>query len=141
MLSAALQFLIGMIACAPGRQSAPKPVVNRRANLYALDMSLLLKLVTTGVLGGWMLMTVGCEDNACKADLAMSKKELADQHKECSGQQTTIKELKELLADAQGKVETLTRENDALKAKSTEPQAKGPAKPAKAKHKKKRGRR
>jgi hypothetical protein len=99
----------------------------------------MLKLVTTGILGGWLLLlTVGCEDNACKADLAMSKKELADQHKECAGQQTTIKELKELLADAQGKVETLTRENDTFKAKSAAPQAKGPAKPAKAKHKKKK---
>jgi hypothetical protein len=58
------------------------------------------------------------------------------------GHQTTIKDLKELLTDAQGKVESLTRENDALKSKSHESQqAKGPAKPAKAKHKKKRGRR
>ena len=99
------------------------------------------KLVTTGILGVWLLMAAGCEDKACKTDLAMSKKELADQQKECAGQQTTIKELKELLADAQGKVETLTREKDMLKNKSAEPQAKGHAKPAKAKHKKKRGRR
>jgi uncharacterized protein YlxW (UPF0749 family) len=101
----------------------------------------MLKLVTLGTLSGWLLMTVGCEDQACKTDLVMAKKELADQRKECAGHQTTIKDLKELLADAQGKVETLTRERDTLNAKSPEPRAKGPAKPAKAKHKKKRGRR
>ena len=104
-------------------------------------MSRMLKLATLGTLSSWLLMTVGCEDKACKTDLIMCKKELADQHKECAGHQTTIKDLKELLADAQGKVETLTRENDTLKSKSHESQAKGPAKPAKAKHKRKRGRR
>jgi hypothetical protein len=104
-------------------------------------MSRTLKLMTLGVLGAWLLMGTGCEDKACKSDLAMCKKESSDQRKECAGHQTTITELKSLLAETQAKVETLGKENDELKAKTAEPQAKGKTKTAKAKHKKKKGKR
>jgi hypothetical protein len=103
-----------------------------------------LKLATFGILGVWLLASAGCEDKACKMELEVCKKERADQGKECKGHQTTISEMKALLADAQAKVEVLTKENAELKAKSpksAEPEAKGKTKAPKAKHKKKHGRR
>jgi len=99
-----------------------------------------LKLTTFGILGVWLLMSAGCEDKACKMELEVCKKERADQGKECRGHQTTINEMKALLAESQGKVEALTKENAELKAKSPEPEAKGKTKATKAKHKKKHGR-
>lgn len=123
-----------------GLKSTYRTVGNHVAKVYAPAMSRTLKLMTFGIFGVWLLASTGCEDKACKADLAMCKKEWGDQKKECTGHQTTITELKALLAETQAKVETLTKENDAFKAKSAEPQAAKANKakaPKAAKHKKK----
>lgn len=131
----------GLFVTASRLKSTYHTVGNRIAKVYARAMSRTLKLMTFGIFGAWLLTSTGCEDKACKADLAMCKKEWADQKKECTGHQTTITELKSMLAEAQAKVETLTKENDELKAKNAEPQAKGKGKAPKAakaaKHKKK----
>jgi predicted RNase H-like nuclease (RuvC/YqgF family) len=58
------------------------------------------------------------------------------QRKECEANLSKIQELKRELADAQGKVDTLTKENDELK-KAAETAAKPKGKAAKGKHKKK----
>jgi hypothetical protein len=125
----------------PSLKSTYRAVGNQTAKVYAHAMSRTLKLMTFGIFGAWLLTSTGCEDKACKADLAMCKKEASDQKKDCTGHQTTITELKALLSETQAKVETLSKENDELKAKakSPEPQGKGKATKA-AKHKKKKGR-
>lgn len=106
-------------------------------------MTRTFKLVTSVVFGTWLLMSTGCEDKACKESLQTCKKEASDQRKECAGQLTTISELKTLLTETQNKVESLTKENQELKAaKSADTGSKSSkAKPAKAKHKKKKGKR
>jgi hypothetical protein len=134
-------LLLRCFVTVPPLKSTYPAVGNRTAKVYAHAMSRTIKLMTFGIFGVWLLTSTGCEDKACKADLAMCKKEASDQKKECTGHQTTITELKALLAETQAKVETLSKENDELKAKSAEPQAKGKGKaPKAAKHKKKKGR-
>jgi len=100
-------------------------------------MTRTFKLMMLGALGTWLLVGTSCEDKVCQQSLQTCKKESADQKKESAANQATIKELKSQLADAQTKVESLTKENDELKAKSeqAEPKAKGKA-AKKGKHKK-----
>jgi uncharacterized protein YlxW (UPF0749 family) len=106
-------------------------------------MTRTFKIVTLGVFGAWLLASTGCEDKVCKDALQTCKKDSTDQRKECAGHLTTISELKSQLTETQAKVETLTKENDELKAKSADSGAKGKSKgkSGKAKHKKKRGKR
>jgi len=102
-------------------------------------MNRTFKLVTLGVLGAWLLTSTSCEDKVCNDALQTCKKEAADQQKECAGHSTTISQLKSQLEDAQAKVDSLTKENDELKAKSADAVAKSKSKgpSVKAKHKKK----
>ena len=99
-------------------------------------MNRTFKLVTLGVFGAWLMMSTSCEDKVCNQALQTAKKESTDQRKESERLSATIGELKSQLADARTKVDTLSKENDELKAKSEEPAAKGKSK-GKAKHKKK----
>ena len=102
-------------------------------------MTRTFKLVTLGVLGAWLLMTSSCEDKVCNEALQTCKKESTEQRKECASNMAKLTEVKTQLADAEAKVERLTKENDELRAKSeaTETKAKGKAKSGKAKHKRK----
>ncbi len=102
-------------------------------------MTRTLKLMTLGALSAWLLATTGCEDKVCKEQLQTCKKESSEQGKECAGNLSKIQELKTQLADAQSKVDNLTKENDELK-KAAEAAAKPKGKAGKAgkgKHKKK----
>jgi hypothetical protein len=104
------------------------------------EMTRTFKLVTLGVLGAWLLTSTSCEDKVCNDALQICKKDSTAQRKESAAQLTTISELKSKLADAQAKVDSLTKENDEFKAKSADDAAaKGKAKGGKAKHKKKKG--
>jgi hypothetical protein len=96
------------------------------------------KLLTCGALGAWLLMAMGCEDKVCHQDLQICKKESSDQRKECVVNLSRIQELKTLVAEAQAKVDTLTKENEELKAKSADAGSKVKSKATKGKHKKKR---
>ena len=100
-------------------------------------MTRTLKLVTLGVLGVWLLTSTSCEDKVCNDALRASKKEATDQRKECASNLANLTELKAKLADSQEKVDSLTKENDELKAKSEAAKVKGKGKGGKAKHKKK----
>jgi hypothetical protein len=99
-------------------------------------MTRTFKLMTLGALSAWLLATTGCEDKVCKEQLQTCKKESSDQGKECASNLAKMQELKTQLADAQGKVDNLTKENDELK-KAAETAAKPKGKAAKGKHKKK----
>lgn len=102
-------------------------------------MNRTFKLVTLGVLGAWLLTSTSCEDKVCNQALQTCKKEATDQRKECERLSTTISELKSQLTDTKAKVDSLSQENDELKAKSANAEAKGKSKGkgGKAKHKKK----
>ena len=102
-------------------------------------MNRTFKLVTLGVLGAWLLMSTSCEDKVCNQALQTCKKEATDQRKECASHSTTISQLKSQLTDTQAKVDSLTKENDELKAKSADAGAKCRSKgtSGKAKHRKK----
>ncbi len=104
---------------------------------YAPAMTRTFKLMMLGALGTLLLAGTSCEDKVCQQSLQTCKKESSDQKKESASNQATIKELKSQLADAQAKVESLTKENDELKAKSEQPETKAKGKGGKkAKHKK-----
>ena len=102
-------------------------------------MTRTLKLMTLGVLGGWLLMSTGCEDKVCQQELLTCKKESTEQRKECATNLSKMHELKTQLTEAQSKVDSLTKENDELKAKAEEA-AKGKGKAKKGKHKRRRKR-
>jgi hypothetical protein len=99
------------------------------------------KLVTLGMMAAWFLTTTGCEDKECKEALQTCKKESTEQRKECESNLTKLAELKAQLAAAEAKADSLTKENDGLKAKdeatASKAKTKGKAKGGKAKHKKK----
>ena len=94
------------------------------------------KLLTCGALGAWLLTSTSCEDKVCNDALQTCKKEATEQRKECATNLTKLTELKTELAAAQAKVDSLTKENDELKAKSEAAEAKVKAKGGKGKHKK-----
>lgn len=94
------------------------------------------KLITVGALSAWLMASTGCEDKVCKEQLQTCKKDVSDQRKECEANLGKIQELKRELADAQGKVDSLTKENDELK-KAAESAAKPKGKAGKTRHKKK----
>ena len=102
-------------------------------------MTRTFKLVTTGVLGAWLLTSTSCEDKVCNDALLTCKKEATEQRKECVSNLAKVTELKAQLADSQAKVDNLSKENDELKAKSeaAEAKAKVKGKAGKGKHKKK----
>ena len=102
-------------------------------------MTRTFKLLTFGVFGAWLLTSTSCEDKVCNDALQTCKKESTEQRKECATNLTKLTELKTELAAAQAKVDSLTKENDELKAKSeaAEAKAKAKGKGGKAKHKKK----
>jgi hypothetical protein len=104
------------------------------------------KLMSLAALSAWLMASTGCEDKVCKQDLAMSKKEASDLRKESAASQTTIQELKTLLAETQAKAESLTKENAELKkggsaegatAGKANAKSKAKGKATKGKHKKK----
>jgi chromosome segregation ATPase len=99
-------------------------------------MTRTLKLMTLGAFGVWLLTSTSCEDKVCKDALQTCKKESTDQRKECANNLSTIQELKSHLAEAQAKADTLSKENDELKAKAAEAETKGKGKAKKGKHKK-----
>jgi hypothetical protein len=86
-----------------------------------------------------LLTGTSCEDKVCQQSLQTCKKEAADQKKESAGNLATIRELKSQLADAQAKVDNLSKENDELKAKSEEADTKAKSKGGKKGKHKKRG--
>ena len=102
-------------------------------------MTRTFKLLTCGVLGAWLLTNTSCEDKVCNDALQACKKEATEQRKECASNLAKLTELKSELAATQAKADSLTKENDELKAKSEAAEAKGKVKGkgGKAKHKKK----
>jgi peptidoglycan hydrolase CwlO-like protein len=105
-------------------------------------MTRTLRTVTWGVLGAWLLLSTSCEDKVCKDALVTCKKDATEQRKECATNLAKLSELKAQLATTEAKVDSLTKENDELKAKSeaaeAKVKAKGKGKGGKAKLKKKR---
>jgi hypothetical protein len=97
-------------------------------------MTRMYKLMTLGALGAWMMMSTGCEDKVCQEALQTCKKDSTDQRKECTGNMAKMQELKTELAEAQTKIESLNKENEALKVKPEE-SGKSKGKPAKGKKK------
>jgi len=102
-------------------------------------MTRTFKLATLAVLGAWLLTSTSCEDKVCNDALQTCKKESTEQRKQCASNLAKLTELKTQLADTQAKVDSLSKENDELKAKSeaAQPKTKAKAKGGKAKHKKK----
>jgi peptidoglycan hydrolase CwlO-like protein len=100
-------------------------------------MNRTFKLVTLGVLGAWLLTSTSCEDKVCNDALQTCKKEATEQRKEGASNLAKLTEIKTQLAATQAKVDSLTKENDELKAKSEAAEAKVKAKGGKGKHKKK----
>jgi chromosome segregation ATPase len=100
-------------------------------------MTRTLKLVTLGVLGAWLLTSTSCDDKVCNDALQTSKKEATEQRKESASNLAKLAELKTQLAAAEAKVDSLSKENDELKAKNEAAAAKGKGKSkvGKAKHK------
>jgi peptidoglycan hydrolase CwlO-like protein len=105
-------------------------------------MTRAFKLLTLGVLCTWLLAGTSCEDQVCNNALQTCKKEASELRTECATNLSRISELKTQLENAQEKVDSLTKENDELKAKSTptEAKVKSKGKGGKGKHKK-RGKR
>jgi len=101
-------------------------------------MTRTFKLVTLGALGAWLLTSTSCEDKVCNDALQTCKKEATEQRKECATTMMQLSELKTQLAASQAKVDSLSKENDELKAKSeaAEAKVKVKGKGGKAKHKK-----
>jgi chromosome segregation ATPase len=97
-------------------------------------MTRVFKLMTLGALGAWLMTSTGCEDKVCQEALQTCKKDSTDQRKECAGNMAKLQELKTELADAQAKLDSLTKENEGLKAKAEEG-GKSKGKPAKGKKK------
>lgn len=89
------------------------------------------------LLGATLLVGTGCEDEAGKAALKTCNTSLESLQKSSSAQTTSMNQLKADLAQAQAKVEALTKENEQLKnpkmGKAETPAAKKPAAPAKKK--------
>lgn len=79
-------------------------------------MTRTFKLMTMGALSAWLLTSTGCEDKVCKGQLETCKKESGEQRKECADNLSKMAGLKTQLAEAQTKVDSLTKENDELKA-------------------------
>ena len=104
-------------------------------------MTRTFKLLTVGALGTWLLASTSCEDQVCNMALQTCKKEASELRTECASNLSRISELKTQLTNAQEKVDSLTKENDELKAKSTagEAKVKSKGKAGKGRHKK-RGR-
>ncbi len=101
-------------------------------------MTRTFKLMALGALGGWLLTSTACEDKVCQQQLQTCKKESADQRKECAANMAKLQDLKGQLAEAQTKVDNLTKENDELKAAAeAATKSKGKGKAAKGKHRKK----
>ncbi len=102
-------------------------------------MTRTFKLLTLGALGTWLLASTSCEDKVCNMALQTCKKEASELRTECASNLSRISELKTQLANAQEKVDSLTKENDELKPKSTagEAKAKSKGKGSKGKHKRK----
>ena len=100
-------------------------------------MTRTLKLVTLGVLGAWLLTSTSCDDKVCNDALQASKKDATEQRKEAASNLAKLAELKTQLAAAEAKVDSLSKENDELKAKNEAAAAKpkGKSKGGKAKHK------
>jgi exonuclease VII small subunit len=88
-------------------------------------------------LGATLLASAGCEDEASKAALNTCNTSLQSAQKSSAAQTTTVNQLKADLAQAQAKVEALTKENEQLKnpktGKAETSAAKKPAAPAKKK--------
>ena len=85
------------------------------------------------LLGATLLVGTGCEDEAGKAALKTCNTSLESLQKSSSAQTTSMNQLKADLAQAQAKVEALTKENEQLKnpkmGKAETPAAKKPAAP------------
>jgi phage shock protein A len=62
------------------------------------------------------LFAMGCEDAATTAALKTCTTDFANLQKSLSAQESTLKDLKKQLAEAQNKVGQLTKENEDLKA-------------------------
>lgn len=88
-------------------------------------------------LGATLLASAGCEDEASKAALNTCNTSLQNAQKSSAAQTTTVNQLKADLAQAQAKVQELSKENEQLKnpktGKAETPAAKKPAAPAKKK--------
>ena len=89
------------------------------------------------LLGATLLVSAGCEDEAGKAALNTCNTSLENAQKSSAAQTTTVNQLKADLAQAQAKVQELTKENEQLKnpktGKAETSAAKKPAAPAKKK--------
>ena len=103
-----------------------KKIMNRK-------LSALMSLV----LGATLLVGAGCEDEAGKAALNTCNTSLQNAQKSSAAQTTSMNQMKADLAQAQAKVQELTKENEQLKnpktGKAETSAAKKPAAPAKKK--------
>jgi len=95
-----------------------------------------LVMVTAALLSA-PLVGAGCEDAAAKETLKACNSNLESMQKSSIAQESTIKDLKKQLAEVQGKVGQLTKENEELKAGKPQSKTEGKKEEAAAKGKKK----
>jgi exonuclease VII small subunit len=108
-------------------------VEEKKKKIMTPKFSALMSLV----LGATLLVGAGCEDEAGKAALNTCSTSLQNAQKSSAAQTTAMNQLKADLAQAQAKVEELTKEKEQLKnpkmGKAETPAAKKPVAPAKKK--------
>jgi hypothetical protein len=78
-------------------------------------MTQLFKTLMTVCLGALLFTSAGCEDKEAQEALKTCKNDLANEQKLATSQTGTINELKSQLAQAQAKVQELTKDNEAAK--------------------------
>jgi phage shock protein A len=83
-------------------------------------------VIASAALLSMPLVSTGCEDAATTEALKTCSTNLESIQKSSSAQEATLKDLKKQLAEVQGKIGVLTKENEDLKA--GKPQAKSDAK-------------
>lgn len=109
-------------------------------------MTRILKTLATVCLGAFLLASAGCEDKEAQEALKTCKNDLGNVQKSLASQTATANELKAKLAQAEEKVQELTKAAEAGKegkgAKASEEKAKATeakkAEPAKAEKKSKK---
>ena len=79
-------------------------------------MTRTLSALMSLVLGAAFFVTAGCEDEASKASLKTCNSSLESLQKSSSAQTASVNQLKADLAQAQAKVQELTKENEQLKS-------------------------
>jgi len=78
-------------------------------------MTRLGTVLASACLGAFLLATSGCEDKQCQDSLSSCRSEVSNLQKASTSQQTSMKELRDQLAQSQAKVQDLTKELESLK--------------------------